>query len=173
MTKYIIRDITAVLRFLPYGLIVGIIVAIVVSIINDRRVKKGKKPVSVVAITAFIMYAVVLLFITFWSRQDGSSVGINLELFSTWGINLRNNAYVIENILLFVPYGFLCAWVFKPARNVLLCTVIGAVTSLGIEWLQLITGRGFFQTDDAVTNTIGALIGCLVFRILMLLPRRK
>lgn len=173
MAKYIIKDITAVLRFLPYGLVVGMIVAIVLSVINDRRVKKGKKPISVVAITGFIMYTVVLLFITFWSREDGSSEGINLELFSTWGINIRNNAYVIENILLFIPYGFLCAWVFKPVRNVVLCTVIGAVSSLGIEWLQLITGRGFFQTDDVVTNTIGAFIGCLMFRILLLLPRRK
>lgn len=173
MAKYIIKDITAVLRFLPYGLVAGILVTIILSIINDRRVKKNKKPLQVVAITGFLMYVVVLMFITFWSRQDGSSEGVNLELFSTWGINLRNNAYVIENILLFIPYGFLVAWVFTPVRNVVLCTVIGAVTSLGIEWLQLITGRGFFQTDDMVTNTIGAFLGCLMFRILLLLPRRR
>lgn len=171
MAKYIIRDITSVLCYLPYGLVVGMIVAIILSAINDRRVRKEKAPFSVLAITGLIMYIVVLLFITFWSREDGSSKGIDLELLSTWGINMRNNAYVIENILLFIPYGFFCAWVFKAARKVFSCTVIGVVTSLGIEWLQLITGRGFFQIDDVVTNTIGALLGCLLLRILMKLLR--
>ena len=31
---------------------------------------------------------------------------MDLELFSTWGINDRNNAFVVENVLLFIPYGF-------------------------------------------------------------------
>lgn len=166
MAKYIIRDVTAVLRFLPYGLVAGIIVVIVLSAINDWRVKKKKTPISVLAITGFIMYLVVLLFITFLSREDGSSKGVDLQLFSTWGINLRNNAYVIENILLFIPYGFFCACTIKAARNLLTCTVIGTATSLAIEWLQLITGRGFFQIDDVITNTIGAFVGYLVFWIL-------
>ncbi len=173
MTKYIIRDITSVLRYLPYGLVVGIIVVIILSIINDRRVKKQKAPLSVWAITGFIMYLVVLFFITFFSREDGSSKGIDMELFSTWGINTRNNAYVIENILLFVPYGFLCAWAIKEVRNIITCTVLGAATSLLIEWLQLLTGRGFFQIDDVVTNTVGALIGYLIFKMFKKPPRRK
>lgn len=164
MAKYIIRDVTSVFRYLPYGLIVGMIVAIILSAINDRRVRKQKAPFSVMAITGFFMYIVVLLFITFLSREDGSrSKSIDLELLSTWGINTRNNAYVIENILLFIPYGFFCAWVFTAARKLWFCTLIGAVTSLGIECLQLITGRGFFQIDDVLTNTLGAIIGYLLF----------
>lgn len=176
MTKYIIRDMTSVLRYLPYGLLVGIFVVIILSIINGRRVKKQKTPLSVWAITGFIMYLVVLFFITFLSREDGSSKGIDMELFSTWGINTRNNAYVIENILLFVPYGFFCAWAIKEVRNIITCTMLGATTSLLIEWLQLLTGRGFFQIDDVVTNTIGALIGYLLFRMFKMFrkpPRRK
>lgn len=173
MTKYIIRDITSVLRYLPYGLLVGMFVVIILSIINDRRVKKNKKPLSVVAITGFIMYLVVLLIITFFSREGGNNKGVDMELFSTWGINIRNNAYVIENILLFIPYGFFCAWVIKEVRNVITCTLFGAATSLLIEWLQLLTGRGFFQIDDVVTNTVGALIGYLIFKMFRKPPRRK
>ncbi len=173
MAKYIIRDITSVLCYLPYGLVVGILVVIILSVINDRRVKKNKPPFSVLAITGFIMYLVVLLFITFLSREDGSRRGIDMELFSTWGINTRNNAYVIENILLFIPYGFFCAWVIKAVRSVFACTVFGAATSLVIEWMQLLTGRGFFQIDDVVTNTMGAFIGYLLFRIIMQPPQRK
>jgi len=173
MTKYIIRDVTSMLRYLPYGLLAGMIVVIVLSVINNRRMKKNKEPLSVMAITGFMMYLVVLLFITFLSREGGSNKGIDMKLFSTWGINTRNNAYVIENILLFIPYGFFCAWIIKEINNIFICTLLGAATSLIIEWLQLLTGRGFFQIDDVVTNTIGAMMGYLIFRIFRKPPRRK
>ncbi len=163
MAKYIVQDITAVLCYLPNGLVVGLIVAIILSAINDRRVKKNKTPFSVLAITGFMMYIVIILCITFLSREDGSRSGMDLELFSTWGINKRNNAYVIENILLFVPYGFLCAWIMPVTKKLLLCTLLGAVTSLGIEYLQLATGRGFFQIDDVLTNTVGAFVGAFIY----------
>lgn len=164
MAEYIIKDLMSVFRYLPYGLLAGIIVAIILSAINDRRVKKNKTPFSVVAITGFFMYIVVLLFITVLSREGGSSKGIDLKLFSTWGINTRNNAYVIENILLFIPFGALCAWVIPAARRLWSCTLIGAIVSLGIEFLQLITGTGFFQIDDVLTNTVGAIVGYILYR---------
>ena len=34
-----------------------------------------------------------------------------------------------------------------------------------LEVLQLLTGRGYFQVDDILTNTLGALIGFLIFAI--------
>lgn len=167
MAEYIIKDMMSVARYLPYGLVAGIIVAIILSAINGRRVRKNKTPFSVAAITGFFMYIVILLFITVLSREGGSSKGIDLKLFSTWGINTRNNAYVIENILLFIPFGILCAWVFPAARKLWSDILIGAVVSLGIECLQLITGTGFFQIDDVLTNTLGMLIGYLLYRCIV------
>ncbi|MBE5883994.1 MAG: VanZ family protein [Lachnospiraceae bacterium] len=164
MTKYIIKDLMSMLRFLPYGLIVGILATVILCAINDRRVKKQKKPFAVAAIVSYIMYTAIMLIITFWSRENGSSNGIDLELFSTWGINDRNNAYAIENILLFMPYGFLTAWVFPSMRNLFTCILLGLVSSLGIEYLQMITERGYFQIDDIITNTIGTVLGYVLFR---------
>ena len=37
--------------------------------------------------------------------------------------------------------------------------------SIGIEMAQYITGRGYSQLDDIVTNTAGAVIGYLLFFI--------
>ena len=34
-----------------------------------------------------------------------------------------------------------------------------------VEVLQLVTGRGYFQIDDLMTNTLGALIGFLIFAL--------
>ncbi len=165
MIEYIVKDMVSVLRFLPYGLVVGIIVAIAVSAINRRRIRKGKKPVSAAAVTGFFMYAAIILVITFWSREDGSrNVKIDLELFSSLGINDRNDALVVENILLFVPYGFVCAWLIQSARKFSVCTMLGLCTSVGIECLQLVTGRGFFQIDDILTNVVGTIIGYVLFR---------
>ena len=100
MIKYIVKDLKGALYYLPYGVIVGILVLIICKIINGRRRKKGESLLAVPGRVSFWMYASILIIITFLSRETGSRNGIDLELFSTWGINDRNNAYVIENILL-------------------------------------------------------------------------
>ena len=167
MLKYIIRDVSAVFRFLPYGIVVGIIAAILLSAINDRRVKRGKKVVHASSNTCFYMYLAIVLFITFLSRESGSGKGMDLKLFSTFGINDRNNAYVAENILLFVPFGFTCAWAFPALRRFFKCSLAGFAASLSIEFLQLVTQRGFFQIDDILTNVIGTMIGYILFRCVL------
>lgn len=164
MAKYVVKDLAAVARFLPYGLLIGILAVIILCIVNDKRVKKEKKPFPIVASVSYFMYLAILIIITFLSRESGSTNGVDLELFATWGINTRNNAYVIENILLFVPYGALSCWVFVSMRNLFSCTLLGLVSSMAIEYLQMMTGRGFFQIDDIITNTIGMVIGYMIFR---------
>ncbi len=173
MTKYVLRDLTSMLRFLPYGLVVGIIAVIILCVMNKRRVKKQKKPLAVAAIVSYFMYVAIMLIITFLSRENGSSNGIDLELFSTWGINDRNNAYVIENILLFIPYGFVSVWVFASMRSLFTCTLLGLVSSLGIEYLQMMTERGHFQIDDIITNTIGTILGYFIFKCVWAIGRKR
>lgn len=163
MMKYIVKDLTSVSRYLPYGLLAGVIVVLILSAINGIRVRKNKEPFSVVAVSGFVMFTVIMLFITFLSREDGARTGIDLKLFSTWGINTRNNAFVVENVLLFIPYGFFGTWVFRRARRLVPCVMAGMIFSLAIECVQHITGRGFFQIDDVLTNTLGTLIGFILF----------
>ena len=88
---------------------------------------------------------------------------MDLELFSTWGINTRNNAFVVENVLLFIPYGFACPWAFPWLRGFFRNIFAAFVTSLGVETIQLITGRGYFQVDDILTNVLGGIIGYWMF----------
>lgn len=171
MLKYLMRDLLSALRFLPWGIGAGIIVAMILNKVNVRRVHAGRKSVPALAVMCFYMYVVILMMITFFSRESSMGRRIDLELFSTWGINDRNNAYVIENVLLFIPYGMVCPWYLKRARHFVSCTVLGLLTSLFIEWLQLVTGRGVFQIDDILTNMLGSMIGYLIFWILCRLIR--
>lgn len=167
MIKYIYRDIAQTVRYLPYGLITGIpVAAVVLLLVNSRRKQLGRPLLKWVPTMIFGFYFAVMVAITFLSRESGSRSGVvDLKLFSTWGINDRNNAFVIENVLLFIPYGFLYGWNFERTCF-LKCTLLGAVTSLGIECLQLVTGRGFFQIDDILTNMLGTVLGWMVFRLL-------
>lgn len=163
MLKYIIRDITSVLHFAPYGIAAGVVVFLFCVLMNAWRTITGREKVPIPAAVCFYTYAVIILVITFFSRENGSSNGVDLELFSTWGINNRNNAYVIENILLFIPFGFVCPWHMKRVRSFLKCSGIGFLTSLAIECMQLVTRRGVFQIDDVLTNLVGSMIGYIFF----------
>ena len=61
---------------------------------------------------------------------------------------------ILLNVLLFIPVGILAGkWKVIPAA---------ACFSLLIEGTQLLTGRGLFEFDDVIHNTLGAVIGVLV-----------
>ena len=172
MIKYIVRDILSAFHYLPFGMFAGILMAFAVSAVNDWRVKKGKKTISVAAVTCFAIYMAILLVITLFSRESGSSTnGIDLQLLSTWGINQRNNALVIENILLFIPYGCTMAWAIPATRMFHRNLFCGLMTSLLVEVVQLVTGRGFFQLDDIITNVMGQIIGFCLFTLVYALGR--
>lgn len=111
-----------------------------------------------------IIYIEVLLQTAFFSREPGSRKGINLTLFETWGNTAIAHAYVIENIIMFIPFGILSPMVFKRMKRMWFCVLVGFIFSCMIEISQLITGRGYCQLDDVVTNTVGALVGWMIWR---------
>ena len=175
MIEDIIKDMMSVARYLPFSLLVGIPAGVLLGGVG--RKKAGRKKGTDICVLLFFIYFAALIMITFLSRESGSRSGrIDLELFSTWGINARNNAYVVENILLFFPYGILGSLTFPKMRRMGYCVATGAFTSICIESLQLVTGRGYFQIDDILTNTLGMFLGYLVFGIgfgIVKLFRRK
>ena len=74
-------------------------------------------------------------------------------------------AQVYLNVMLFVPMGSLLPYVFgwfrakARIRPVVACFIL----SLATENLQLIFRRGFYDLDDLLSNTIGGLIGQMLF----------
>ena len=72
----------------------------------------------------------------------------------------------IENILLFIPLGFMlpCIW---GKYEVLRKTALSGITfSLIIELCQLFSIGRVTDIDDLLMNTLGALIGWVIFRLL-------
>lgn len=173
MFHYLYRDLANALTYLPFGIGAGVLCFFILSVWNFDRKKRQKEGIPVMSETLFFTYLAVMLVITFLSRESGNHKGIDLELFSTWGINDRNNAFVIENILLFVPYGIFSPLAFRYAEKFWGCFTVGALTSILIEFAQLLTGRGYFQIDDILTNIIGTVVGYLLYFLFWGRRRRK
>ncbi len=80
-------------------------------------------------------------------------------------INIADIYQVYMNMMLFVPMGYLLPYVFnwfraRPwYRPVAGCFLISFVT----ENIQLIARRGFYDIDDLISNTLGGLLGQILF----------
>lgn len=70
---------------------------------------------------------------------------------------------IIMNVIVFVPLGFYAGILFKRwnfGKNVFFFFLI----SLSVEALQFILGVGAFDITDTITNTLGGIIGSLIFK---------
>lgn len=89
----------------------------------------------------------------------------------------------IENILLFIPYTFCVLWAFPKLcfkgkkehffRCVWKSFLVGGISSLGIEVIQLLFHVGTFQFSDLTYNTIGGIMGGIAYYVLCLIRRRR
>lgn len=71
----------------------------------------------------------------------------------------------IENILLFIPLGFMLPCIWKKYEVLWKTALSGFTFSLIIELSQLFNGR-VTDIDDLLMNTLGAFIGWIIFRLL-------
>lgn len=162
--QYTWKDIIAQLPLLPYGIItglVGLVLFFILSRINPA-IKKHIK--SATAIALLIGYGIILCYITLFTREAGSRVGVSLSLFETMGHGAQGDAYVLENILVFIPLGILVTAALPTFQKRWYCMLLGFLISCGIEMTQYISCRGYVQLDDVVTNTIGMLLGFFIAR---------
>ncbi len=71
----------------------------------------------------------------------------------------------IENILLFIPLGLMLPFIWKKYEVLWQTALSGMTFSLIIEVSQLFNRR-ITDIDDLLMNTLGALIGWVIFRLL-------
>ena len=75
---------------------------------------------------------------------------------------------VYLNVMLFVPMGYLLPYVFNwfRARATIRPVVACFVISLATENMQLIFRRGLYDLDDLLSNTMGGLVGQVLFLLI-------
>lgn len=69
------------------------------------------------------------------------------------------------NIMWFVPMGFFIPALSKKHLKFFDVVVIGALISISIETMQFVLNTGVTDIDDVIFNTIGAMVGYLLFFI--------
>lgn len=89
----------------------------------------------------------------FWSYK---------ELLENWNSNLA--IQIINNIVVFIPWGILFPLISKNMQKFYWSVSSACVFSGLIEVVQLVFKCGLFEFDDIFHNTIGTIIGYLIWR---------
>ncbi|QRN85730.1 VanZ family protein [Clostridia bacterium] len=142
------------------------------------------------SIIAWIFWIyIVLLFLLVVVKYDGSMASIIDRMDSyklsrmngLWNLNLVplrtitgqlkyiRQGWALKNILgnmiLFVPFGIILPAAYEGCRQFWKTLSIGLASIVAIEIFQFITLLGSFDVDDIILNTIGLIIGYLMFFI--------
>ena len=107
------------------------------------------------------LYVLFIVYITLYVRTSNEHSAISFELFRSYQDFLSNadtRAQIVNNILLFVPFGFM-SYQLMPGGKALLLSVLFSVL---IEGTQGLFGMGWCEIDDVVSNGLGGGIGMLL-----------
>lgn len=113
-------------------------------------------PAFVLRLLWIIYFLVMFLLLFFRVYQDNN---INLNLLKPFNFETTNLSQVTLNLILFIPIGYWLNW-FKISSALLISLLL--ITS--IEILQLLIHRGIFDVVDILINTIGIMIGYIIFK---------
>lgn len=165
--RIIAKDMIEPLAYLPKSLIFGAILIAVFILLNELWYQFKRQllisTIKIIYLGLFAAYMYTLLQQTYFSRPPGSRSTVSLILGETWQDSAQSKAYVIENILMMIPFGLLLPSVLKPAQNIFCCIPLGFLFSVSLEYAQFLSQRGHLQVDDVVMNVIGTAVGYLLF----------
>ena len=122
--------------------------------LNKNRIIHSRQTVLYLLFATYLtgVYAVVGLPDIAYYRY---SPNINLEPFLYMFSDLGNT---VLNVVLFLPLGFFLPILWADFSSVWKTVLVGFLTSLTIEVLQIFTFRAT-DINDLMTNTLGSLIG--------------
>ncbi len=111
----------------------------------------------------FIVYTYCILQLTILSRPIANYGEIDWRILARWNENTAQKAFLIANIIMFVPLGILLPMLCRWARHILLSMPAALLCSITIEAVQLKYQLGFCQLDDVIANSTGFLAGFLIY----------
>ena len=124
----------------------------------------------ILMICSFVYFLFLLRIIIFKNGINSYAYNYNLHFFdfiNQWnnrGIDMTLLVNVLGNIMLFVPLSIILLNYCKCLNNINII-FINFFTSLSFELIQLSTGWGTFDIDDILLNTIGGIIGLIIYRL--------
>lgn len=146
-----------------------VLVSVIAIVLRIYMLKKNNKKIrfSKEVPNLFFLIYILCLFQIVTSQDVSGNHGINITFFEELtryelGTRLfyRN---IIGNIMLFVPFSFFIAHIFK-VNNRWLVYLFTLLISLTVETTQLYIGRAF-DVDDILLNVLGGIIGYAVYSL--------
>ena len=152
-----------------------------IGIVTFLRLKKKKSLVYLIFFTIFYVYLFKVLDYTLFQFQsllllkhfmpdlilNGQTAGKSMNLIPLVTLTPQDLKTSLLNILLLVPFGFGLPFITNLRMKKIV--VIGALFSIVIEFLQLVTGFmakitfRIADINDVIFNTVGVAIGYILF----------
>lgn len=139
----------------------------------ETRKKVGKKAIRII----FVLYLIVLAYFLFFSERYGRAGGQGdyhynlvpfkeIKRFIHYRSQIGWEYFVVNifgNVLAFAPFGFFLPIVSSQNRSFLSVALYSFEFSLCVELIQLSFQVGTFDVDDLIMNTLGGILGYLIF----------
>ena len=148
------------------------------------NLKKSKKfrIIGKILFILYILFIVYFLIFSDWYGRTGTmdDYHYNLVLFREikrfWNYREEVGLFAMftnlfGNVIIFIPFGFFMPMASKY-RSIFSAVFYSFGLSLCVETFQLITKVGSFDVDDLLLNTVGGLVGYLIFVLGEALRRR-
>ena len=130
------------------------------------------------ALLLFFLYLAGLGYVTIFNREEGHSRAILLR-FDAVQEALRKSSFeplrhAFQNALLFIPLGVLLPMIKRDTlARFLYVGPMGLMLSTSIEALQMFLRIGQCDLEDIVSNTLGAMLGLVLYKVYIYLFRRN
>lgn len=145
---------------------------------NRKQSHRLNKRLKLISRLLFLVYLAFTLYFMFFSEGMGRTIvqkyKYNLEPFVEIKrfYNMLNNGYGIKayinlfgNVICFIPFGMFLPSINEKYRVAVKVIILAFLFSLIIETTQLYFMVGIFDVDDLMLNTLGGLIGYILYKI--------
>lgn len=170
-----------------FAFMIGIPILIIMEILRYRKTKLSKKKfinykeISMVIFSIYIMSLVAITLLPLYTLSHSRAAANVIPVLNTirditttradmanymtkfWIVN------ILGNLVLLVPLAAISPIIFKKFRKLKSTVILCFLVSTLIEFLQYLSGflgnPRSADIDDVILNTLGALIGFLIFKI--------
>ena len=159
-----------------YLLLLAVLCIGALLLVSSRGVHNGGKGVLLLLLVeyVFLLYCSTIIF-----REPHGEEQYNFKLFWSYVAIINGDELLlpqnIMNVVAFLPIGFLLGAAIKSIRW-WAALMVGLLISCSIEMLQFFFRRGFSEFDDVMHNTLGCMIGFVLwiaFRKCLRIEKKK
>lgn len=140
---------------------------------------KTKKHIKNMGFILFLTYICFLVYFLFFAEEYSRNIISEsyrynfipfkeIIRFLNYRMQLGTRAVLINlvgNIGAFIPFGLFVPIISIKLRKPGKVILLGMLLSIAVEFIQLVTRVGCCDVDDVILNTLGTIIGYLLFYI--------